>query len=173
VLAGLIVVAVHGAISGYISQQEGKNAFLKKEIAALDTEIDEIKRLKEQTDALLSRKRVIESLQSNRTETVRLFNELARQVPDGIYLKSVKQTGARINMMGYAQSNARVSNLMRNLEASPLMEKPNLVEIKTVDVKLGTVTRRLAEFNLNVAITRAAPEEAKKAAPPAKQDKKA
>lgn len=173
VLAGLIVVAVHGAISGYISQQEGKNAFLKKEIAALDTEIDEIKRLKEQTDALLSRKRVIESLQSNRTETVRLFNELARQVPDGIYLKSVKQTGAKINMMGYAQSNARVSNLMRNLEASPLMEKPNLVEIKTVDVKLGTVTRRLAEFNLNVAITRAAPEEAKKAAPPAKQDKKA
>jgi type IV pilus assembly protein PilN len=173
VLAGLIVVAVHGAISGYISQQEGKNAFLKKEIAALDTEIDEIKRLKEQTDALLSRKRVIESLQSNRTETVRLFNELARQVPDGIYLKSVKQTGARINMMGYAQSNARVSNLMRNLEASPLMEKPNLVEIKTVDVKLGTVTRRLAEFNLNVAITRAAPEEVKKAAPPAKQDKKA
>lgn len=173
VLAGLIVVAVHGAISGYISQQEGKNAFLKKEIAALDTEIDEIKRLKEQTDALLSRKRVIESLQSNRTETVRLFNELARQVPDGIYLRSVKQTGAKINMMGYAQSNARVSNLMRNLEASPLLEKPNLVEIKTVDVKLGTATRRLAEFNLNVAVTRAAPEEAKKAAPPAKQDKKA
>jgi type IV pilus assembly protein PilN len=173
VLAGLIVVAVHGAISGYISQQEGKNAFLKKEIVALDTEIDEIKRLKEQTDAFLSRKRVIESLQSNRTETVRLFNELARQVPEGIYLKSVKQTGAKINMTGYAQSNARVSTLMRNLEASPLMEAPNLVEIKTVDVKLGPVTRRLAEFNLNVAITRAAPEEVKKAAPPAKQDKKA
>ncbi|MBA3902505.1 MAG: fimbrial protein [Rhodocyclaceae bacterium] len=173
VLAGLIVVMVHGAISGYISQQEGKNAFLKKEIASLDKEIDEIKRLKEQTDALLSRKRVIESLQSNRTETVRLFNELARQVPDGIYLKSVKQTGAKVNVTGYAQSNARVSTLMRNLEASPLMEAPNLVEIKTVDVKLGAATRRLAEFNMNVAITRAAAEEAKKGAPPPRQDKKA
>ena len=172
VLAGLIVVLAHGVISGYISQQEGKNQFLKKEIAALDKEIDEIKHLKEQTDALLARKRVIESLQSNRTESVRLFNELARQVPDGIYLKSVKQTGAKINVTGYAQSNARVSTLMRNLEASPLMEAPSLVEIKTVDVKQGARTRRLAEFNMNVTITRPGAEEMKKSAPP-KQDKKA
>lgn len=173
VLAGLIVVMVHGIISGYISQQESKNEFLKKEIVSLDKEIDEIKRLQEQTDALLSRKRVIESLQSNRTETVRLFNEFARQVPDGIYLKSVKQAGAKINLTGYAQSNARVSTLMRNLEASPLMEVPSLVEIKTVDVRLGAITRRLAEFNMNVTITRAAAEDPKKSAPPPRQDKKA
>lgn len=173
VLAALIAMLVHGIISGYISDQEGKNAFLKKEIAALDKEIDEIKRLKEQTDALLSRKGVIESLQSNRTEAVRLFNELARQVPDGIYLKSVKQTGARINVTGYAQSNARVSTLMRNLEASPLLQAPNLVEIKAVEVKLGAITRRLAEFNLNVTITRGAPEAIKKGAAPPAQGKKA
>lgn len=161
VLAILIIVLVHGVISGYISQQERKNEFLKKEIAALDKEIDEIKRLKEQTNALLSRKGVIESLQGSRAETVRLFNELARQVPAGIYLKSIKQSGNRIGITGYAQSNARVSTLMRNLEASPLMERPDLVEIKSVP--LGN--RRYAEFNLNVFITRTAEDASKQAAP--------
>lgn len=166
ILAGLIVVLVHGVISGYISQQESKNEFLKKEIAALDKEIDEIKKLKEQTDALLSRKRVIESLQTNRAEAVRLFNELATQVPAGVYLKSIKQTGAKINILGYAQSNARVSTLMRNLEASPLLEAPNLLEIKAST--LGN--RRLSEFNLDVKITRTSPEDGK--TPAGKQDKK-
>jgi type IV pilus assembly protein PilN len=155
VLSGLIVVMVHGVISGYVAQQESKNEFLKKEIAALDKEIDEIKRLKEQTEALLSRKRVIESLQSNRTEAVGLFNELARQVPAGIYLKAIKQTGAKIAILGYAQSNARVSSLMRNLEASPLLERPNLIEIKATTIG----NRPLAEFSLEVAITRVAPED--------------
>lgn len=172
VLAILIVVMVHGVIAGYISQQERKNEFLKKEIAALDKEIDEIKRLKEQTNAMLSRKGVIESLQDSRAETVRLYNELARQVPSGIYLKSLKQAGNRVGIVGHAQSNARVSTLMRNLEASPLLERPDLVEIKAVS--LGN--RRYAEFNLNVFITRAAAESAKKPAPgakPSKQDKKA
>ncbi len=172
VLAILIIVMVHGVISGYISQQERKNDFLKKEIAALDKEIDEIKRLKEQTNALLSRKGVIESLQGSRAETVQLYNELARQVPSGIYLKAIKQAGNRVGIVGYAQSNARVSTLMRNLEASPLLERPDLVEIKAVS--LGN--RRYAEFNLNVFITRAAAEADKKPTPgarPPQQDKKA
>lgn len=172
VLAILIVILVHGVIAGYISQQEGKNEFLKKEIAALDKEIDEIKRLKEQTNALLSRKGVIESLQGSRAETVQLFNELARQVPAGIYLKSLKQSGNKIGIIGVAQSNARVSTLMRNLEASPLLEKPDLVEIKAVIQG----NRRYAEFNLNVIITRAAAATDKKPAAggqPPKQDKKA
>jgi type IV pilus assembly protein PilN len=168
-MAGLVALMVHGAISGYISQQEAKNAFLKKEIAALDKDIDEIKRLKEQTDALLSRKRVIEALQNNRTEAVRLFNELARQVPDGVYLKAAKQAGPKLSLIGYAQSNARVSTLMRNLEASPLLEAPNLIEIKATT--LGN--RRLAEFSMNVTITRSAPDEGKKSAQPPKPDKKA
>lgn len=172
VLAGLIVVLVHGIIAGYVTQQEGKNAFLKKEIALLDKDIDEIKRLKEQTEALVKRKDVIESLQGSRNETVRLFNELARQVPPGIYLSAVKQGGANINIKGIAQSNARVSTLMRNLEASPLLERPDLIEIKAVTKS----NRRYAEFNLNVVITRAAGADAKKPAPgtqPPKQDKKA
>lgn len=172
VLAILIVVMIHGVISGYIGQQEGKNEFLKKEIAALDKDIDEIKRLKEQTNALLSRKGVIESLQGSRAETVQLFNELARQVPSGIYLKSLKQAGNRINFTGVAQSNARVSTLMRNLEASPLLEKPDLVEIKAITQG----NRRYAEFSLNVVITRAAAAPDRKparGAQPPKQDKKA
>lgn len=172
VLAILIVILVHGVIAGYIGQQEGKNEFLKKEIAALDKDIDEIKRLKEQTNALLSRKGVIESLQGSRTEAVQLFNELARQVPAGIYLKSLKQTGNKINISGFAQSNARVSTLMRNLEASPLLEQPDLIEIKAVTVG----NRRYAEFNLNVLVTRATSAADKKpgrSAPPPKQDKKA
>lgn len=171
ILAILIIIMVHGVIAGYISQQESKNEFLKKEIAALDKDIDEIKRLKEQTNALLSRKGVIESLQGSRAETVQLFNELARQVPAGIHLKSLKQAGNRINIVGIAQSNARVSTLMRNLEASPLLERPDLVEIKAITQG----NRRYAEFNLNVLITRTAAGADAKSAPaqPPRQDKKA
>ena len=162
-VAALIWFMGYGAINGYVSAQEGKNAFLKSEIAVLDKEIEEIKRLKEQTDSLLSRKRVIESLQANRTETVHLFNELARQVPEGVYLKTIKQTGNKVNLIGYAQSNARVSSLMRNLDASPVTERPDLAEIK-----LSTVgNRRLSEFNLNVFITRQTTDDDKGAKPTA------
>jgi type IV pilus assembly protein PilN len=162
-LGAVIVLAVHTVISGYISTQESKNTFLKGEIAKLDTQIDEIKRLKEQTEALLARKQVIESLQSNRAETVILFNELARQVPEGVSIRSVKQTGLTINLTGFAQSNARVSTLMRNLDASPLLELPNLVEIKSA----MQGTRRLSDFSLNVTITRAAPDDGKAGSKPA------
>ena len=79
-----------------------------------------------------------------------LFNELAQQVPEGIYLKSLKQTGPKISLTGYAQSNARVSTLMRNLDSSPLLERPELVEIQATTVN----NRRLNQFNLNVYITR-------------------
>lgn len=157
VIAGVIWFMGYGVINGYISGQDDKNAFLKREIAGLDKEIEEIKRLKEQTDSLLSRKRIIESLQANRTEPVHLFNELARQVPDGVYLKSIKQTGDKVNLVGYAQSNARVSSLMRNVEESPIMERPNLVEIKAVVVG----NRPLFEFNLNVFVTRKTTEDDK------------
>ena len=151
-LAGLAVWFVgHSIIAGYVQGQEAKNAFLKREIAALDAEISEIKGLREQAEALLSRKQVIESLQTNRTETVQIFNELARQMPEGVYLKSLKQTGSKINLVGYAQSNARVSNLMRNLEASPYLERADLVEVKAAVLN----TRRVSEFSLNVNIERA------------------
>lgn len=168
--AALVVVGAaavwfvgYSVIGGMIGSQDGKNEFLKKEIASLDKQIDEIKRLKEQTDSLLSRKRIIESLQANRAETVHLFNELARQVPDGVYLKTLRQSAQKINLTGYAQSNARVSTLMRNLEASPLLERPDLIEIRAANVG----SRRLAEFNLDVYITRKTNEDDKRPAPKA------
>lgn len=166
-LAGLVLVLAlviwllgYTLINGLISSQEQKNAFLKKEIAELDKQIDEIKKIKEQTNALISRKQVIESLQANRAETVYLFNELARQVPAGIYLRSIKQAGDKITLNGYSQSSARVSTLMRNLDDSPLLERPELVEVKATMID----KRRLNEFILNVYFTRQTADEAKKPA---------
>ena len=102
-----------------IDNQNSRNALLKTEIAKLDEQIKEIDKLREQTQALLARKQVVETLQTNRTEAVHLLDQLVRQLPDGIYLRSVKQAGAKVTLIGYAQSNARVSTLMRNIEASP------------------------------------------------------
>ncbi len=162
-LVGLVIWFVgHTIIAGYLDGQEAKNAFLKDEIATLDKEIIEIKGLREQAEALLSRKQVIESLQINRTETVQLFNELARQMPEGVYLKALKQSGLKINLIGYAQSNARVSSLMRNLEASPHLEHADLVEVKAAMLN----NRRVSEFNLNVSIERASAADANQ--PPGK-----
>lgn len=149
-LAGAIVVAVHIFFAGRIENQVERNKYLESEIVQLDKQIDEIRKLKEQTQALLARKRVVESLQTNRTETVRLLDQLVRQLPDGVYLKTVKQTGQKVNVVGYATSNARVSTLMRNFEASPWLESPTLIEIKAVTVENAL----LNEFNLNVSISR-------------------
>ena len=158
-VAGLAVWFVgHTIIAGYIDSQDEKNTFLKQEIAVLDKEISEIKGLREQAEALLSRKQVIESLQTNRTETVQVFNELARQMPEGVFLKTLKQTGSRINLTGYAQSNARVSNLMRNLDASPYLQNAELIEVKASVLN----TRRVSEFNLNVTLERQPVESAEK-----------
>lgn len=151
VLAALLVLLANTVISGYISNQEARNNFLKKEIAALDKEIEQIKRLQEQSQALLARKQVIESLQRDRAEAVLLLSELAKQVPEGVSLRSLKQDGAKITLTGYAQSNARVSTLMRNIDASPWMEKPELLEIKAVTVD----KRRLNEFSMTAFLTRA------------------
>jgi len=123
-LAAVIVVTVHTFFAERIENQLERNRYLETQIAALDKQIDEIKKLKEQTAALLARKRVVETLQTNRTETVRLLDQLVRQLPDGIYLKSIKQTGKIVNVVGYATSNARVSTLMRHIEASPGWKPP-------------------------------------------------
>jgi len=150
-LGGLGVWFVgHTILAGYVDGQEEKNAFLRQEIVILDKEIVEIKALREQAEALLSRKQVIESLQSNRMETVQVFNELARQLPEGVYLKTLKQTGPLVNVTGYAQSNARVSTLMRNLEASSIFERADLVEVKAATLN----NRRVGEFSLNVSVKR-------------------
>lgn len=159
VVGALVGFVVHSVYAGYIERQDGRNAFLKAEIKKLDTEIAEIKRLREQIDALLARKQVIESLQGRRAETVHLFNELAAAMPDGVYLKTIKQTGDRVMLGGYAQSNARVSHLMRNLDGSPFLQNPGLVEVKAASVN----NRRVSEFNLGIGIERAQPQEDKPA----------
>jgi type IV pilus assembly protein PilN len=155
-LAAVVWFIGYTVIESRISQQVEKNDFLRSEIAILDKQIAEIKSLRQQTEALLARKRVIELLEANRAETVHVFNEFAQRVPEGIYLKKITQTGTRINLQGYAQANARVSTLMHNLEDSPILEKPELVEIRA-EVVGG---RRLAAFNMFVSIKREVKEEA-------------
>ena len=148
VLGLLIVGAVHLTIAGYIAVQSDRNEFLKRENVRLDKEIEEIKKLKSEIAALLARKQIIERLQADRAQAVYLLQELVQQVPDGVYLKTIRQTGLKINMVGYAQSNARVSTLMRNFAASPYLENPDLVEIKAVNLS----NKRVSEFNMNVSL---------------------
>lgn len=150
VLAGLIWFLGFSIINRQIDVQKNKNEFLKSEIALLDKDIAEIKKLKSQTDSLLARKRVIEALQANRTEMVHLFNELAKKVPEGIYLRTLTQTGQKIALTGVAQSNARITALMNNLDESPLLENSTLIETKAEIVG----SRRLNAFSVNTFITR-------------------
>ena len=159
VTAGTVIFAIatallaHTILVGMLESQTSKNKFLKAEIARVDKEIEEIQRLKEQTAALLARKQIVETLQSIRTEAVHLLDQLARQLPDGIFLKTVKQSDDKINLIGYAQSNARIATLMRNLDGSPWLANAELVETKAV--QLNNV--RVNEFSLNIQLKREVP----------------
>ena len=155
---GLAVIAlVHGILAAQIESQESRNRALKTEIAKLDEQIKEIDRLRDQIQAVLARKQVVETLQANRSEAVHLLDQLVRQLPDGIYLRNVRQTGAKVQVIGYAQSNARVSTLMRNIEASPWLASPELVEIKLVPMPgAKDPTQKINEFTLGFAIKRTA-----------------
>ncbi len=148
---GLLTVGmVHIMITGQIEHQESRNDYMKNQIAILDKQIDEIKQIRAQTQALLARKKVVETLQDNRSDVVHLLDQLVRLLPDGVYLRSIKQTNQTINLTGYAQSNARVSTLMRKLESSPWLGLPSLVEIKASKVN----NARLNAFSLNVTLVR-------------------
>jgi len=162
-LGGAVVAAVWFVNLQRIGEQDSRNAFMKAEIAKLDKEIDEIKEVKDKIAALLARKQVIETLQTDRVQTVHLLDELVRQMPEGVFLRSVKQKGPGVNLIGYAQSNARVSTLMRNIESSPWLADPKLIEIKAVT--LGKM--RISEFNLNLALKRPTAPAAKDAPKPA------
>ncbi len=150
--------AVHTYLTGQLENQQARNRYLQEEIVKLDKQIEEIKKLKEQTAALLARKKVVETLQGNRAEVVLLLDQLVRQLPDGVYLKSIKQTGGKVTINGYTQSQARVSTLMRNLESSQYLNSPSLVEIKAT----AQGASRINEFTLIVNITRAQEPETKK-----------
>ncbi len=151
VAAGVVAVVLgHSIIAARQSSQDARNAYLEREIAKLDIEISEIKKIREQTQALLERKQVVETLQSNRTEVVHLFDQMIRLLPEGLYLKSFKQAGDVVTVGGYTQSSARVSTLMRNLDNSPWFESTRLVEIKAATVN----KLRANEFVLTVKQTR-------------------
>lgn len=164
IMLGVVIVAgaviwgiVHTYLDGQLTNQEARNRYLEGEIVKIDKEIAEIKKLKEQIAALLKRKQVVETLQSNRSEVVHLFDQLIRQLPDGMYLKSIKQQGTKVAINGYTQSQARVSTLMRNLEGSQFLQNASLVEIKAATAG-GT---RINEFTMNIDLVRAAPPDAK------------
>jgi type IV pilus assembly protein PilN len=160
----LLVGAVHTFYQRQIDVQVDRNAFLKAEIAKLDQEIAEIDSLKAEIAALLARKNVIETLQRDRAQTVRLLDELVRQMPEGVYLKSLTQRGLRVDIGGYAQSNARVSTLMRNIDSSPWLEKPVLVEVKAANVE----KKRVSDFTMFLFLKRAVdPKAAAAPTPPA------
>lgn len=127
----LIVMYYNGQIEG----QNNRNTYLTQEIAKVDLQLKEIEILDKKKAGLLSRKQVIEELQSSRSQMVHLFDELVRTLPDGVMLISVKQDGAVLTMEGRAQSNARVSTYIRNLEASGWMSAPDLsvIEAKKED----------------------------------------
>lgn len=173
ILALGVVGLVHFVLATQIEAQNSRNALLKTEIAKLDEQIKEIDKLREQIAQVLARKQVVETLQANRNDAVHVIDQLVRQLPDGIYLRSVKQSGQKITLVGFAQSNARVSTLMRNIDSSPWLGSPELVEIKLVplpppaNASRSAATERINEFTLNVQVKRAVAAEIKPAGAPA------
>lgn len=151
-LLGLLVVwGVHDMIAEKIEFQNSRNQYLNEQIAILDKEIAEIREIKNQTQELLTRKQIVETLQNSRSEVVHLLDQLVRLLPDGVYLQSIKQEGHTITLVGYAQSNAWVSTLMRNLESSPWLESPLLIEIKAMTIN----NVRQNEFNMKIKLKQA------------------
>jgi len=156
VAGGLIAGAAFAWLQTQISDQQDKNGLLQAEIKKLDNEIKEISTLQAEISALQARQKAVEDLQGDRNMPVHLLNELVRQMPDGIYVTNMKQEDRVVTLQGMAQSNERVSELLRNLgNNSPWLLKPELVEITAASVSLGPRDqRRVANFTLRVGIKR-------------------
>jgi type IV pilus assembly protein PilN len=131
----LVIVYVHFHVSGMIETQNGRNAYLNKEIKKVESQIKDIKQLETEKTQLLARMKVIEELQSQRPLVVHLFDELVKAMPDGVYLTSIAQSGSSISIEGVAQSNARVSAFMRNISDSHWLTDPKLGVIQALDNK--------------------------------------
>ncbi len=154
--AGCVLVAL--AIDSRIDDQRARNDFIRAENAKLDEQIKEIATLRAEIESLRARQAAVESLQTNRTIPVHLMDELVKHVPEGLYLKSMRQDERKVTLVGYAQSNERVSELLRNLSNhTPWLERPELVEIKAVQLggaksNANDTGRRLFEFSLNALV---------------------
>jgi len=156
VAGALIAGAAYIWFETQIASQESKNAFLKTEITKLEAEIKEISTLQAEIAALSARKQAVEDLQGDRNLPVHLLNELVRQLPDGVYLTSMKQDNQAVTLQGMAQSNERVSELLRNLgNNSPWLVKHELIEITAGNVALSARDqRRVAKFSVKIGLKR-------------------
>jgi type IV pilus assembly protein PilN len=146
IFMGIAVFYGHLHVTQLIDDQNRRNQFLKQEISKVEKEIQEIRELKKQRQALIARMNVIYQLQGDRTQIVHLFDDLVRKLPEGVYFNNMKQRGKNFTLQGVAQSNARVSALMRNLDSSEWFTNPNL-DIISVKEKSGD---RVSTFKLQV-----------------------
>ena len=157
----LLGLAIAGAVYWWfqimITDQQNKNAFLQAEIKVLEGQIKEIASIEDEIASLRARQKAVEDLQSDRNLPVHLLTELVKQLPDGVYITAIKQSGQMISMQGMAQSNERVSELLRNLASNtPWLTKPELVEITASTVALSQRDqRRVSSFNLRFQLVRA------------------
>lgn len=156
-VGGLICGAVYSWYQAQISAQQGKNLFLKTEITRLEGQIKDIATLQAEIAALRARQNAVEDLQGNRNLPVYLLDELVRQLPDGVYITSMKQDNQTVALTGVAQSNERVSELLRNLgNNSPWLSRPELIEITAATISLGARDqRRVSNFSMRVQLKRA------------------
>jgi type IV pilus assembly protein PilN len=154
-IGGAVVFMGQALIDSRIDAQTGRNVRLEKANAKLDKEIEEIKALKSQIQDVLSRKQVVENLQANRSQAVVVLDEISRKLPEGMYLKTIKQQGNLITLEGVADTNARVATLVRNLSSSTWMETPDLIEIKSSTVN----NLKQNDFTLNVQLKAKQPPE--------------
>lgn len=164
-VGGLICGAVFSWYQARISSQKDKNMVLKTEITRLEGQIKEIAGLQQEITALRARQNAVEDLQGNRNLPVYLLDELVKQLPDGVYITSMKQDNQTVQLTGVAQSNERVSELLRNLgNNSPWLTRPELVEITASSVALSARDqRRVSNFSMRVMLKRAS-DQAKAAA---------
>lgn len=156
IAAAAIVFMAYTVINARLDSQAERNARLDAAIVKLDKEIADIKDLKDQISAMLERKQVVENLQTNRSQAVVVFDELSRQLPEGMYLRNIKQVGNVITLEGVADTNARVATLVRNFNSSAWLESPGLVEIKAV---AANNSQKQNVFTLTVKLKAPQPEE--------------
>ena len=163
-IGGLAAGAIYLWYQTQISSQQGKNSFLQAENKRLDNQIKDIATLQAEIASLRARQQAVENLQADRNLPVHLLNELVKQLPDGVYVSSMRQDNRTVTLQGVAQSNERVSELLRNLaNNSPWLTRPELVEIVASNVNLSQRDqRRVANFTLRLGLKR--PEDAKAAA---------
>ena len=147
-LAAFALIVVDQVINGEINYQNRRNTYLQQNIAELDAEVAEIRDLQRKRTELLDRMRVIQELQGNRPVIVRIMDQLVRTVPDGVFYTSLKSGEGKITVEGVAESNNRVSSLMRRLEASDWLEEPNLDAVRSAP-EYG---EQATTFNLTVGI---------------------